>query len=214
MAIGALVHPETLASVYRLGGMGSLDIMSAAFVDYSREELAAHFMEKSNEPYLLFIDSDQVFERKDAEMLIDAMEADKKIGVCAGLTVFRDGTYKPVVQWHSDGSLVSGAELVQKTIQHIRAGDVDEVQFTGTGFTMIRREAFADLERPYFRVFYDNDQNFWGEDVDFMESVRKAGWKTCVHFGTNVGHIGTEVYYPEKLLELEDVVQQRLAIAN
>ena len=68
---------------------------------------------------------------------------------------------------------------------------------------------FEGLEKPYFRVFYDNDQNFWGEDVGFMGAVRDAGWKTCVHFGTNVGHIGTEVYEPVKLLELEEVVNGR-----
>ena len=98
MCVGAFVYPHTAACLFTLAPLGTLDLVQAAFIDVAREELVVRWLEENDEPYLLFVDSDHTFKRADAEMLIDAMEWYPKIGMCGGLTVFRDGRYKPVVQ--------------------------------------------------------------------------------------------------------------------
>jgi GT2 family glycosyltransferase len=191
-----------MGSVIKITGLGPVDYIQTAFVEVGREDLAQRFVDECDEPYILFVDSDQVFEREDAEKLIDAMEWYPKIGVCAGLTVFRDGTYKPVVQWWENEHPLPGKKLARRVVKLMKEGAINEVDYVGTGFTIIRREVFKDLERPYFRVYHDNKKNFWGEDVHFIQSVRDTGWKTAVHFGTNIGHLGVVNYEPKELLNL------------
>jgi GT2 family glycosyltransferase len=191
--------------------MGPLDYVGTAFIDVAREDIAQRFVKECDEPYLLWIDSDHSFTREDAEMLVDALEWYPKYGVMGGLTVFRDGRYKPVVQWFEGDHNLPGEKLYRRTIRYMKEKAVKEVDWVGTGFTMIRREVFKDLEEPYFRVYHDNNKNFWGEDVHFIQSVKDAGWKVGVHFGTNIGHIGPVEFKPKDLLELEPEVQERFA---
>jgi GT2 family glycosyltransferase len=193
--------------------MGPLDLVANSFVDIAREELAQRFVYETDEPYLLFVDSDHSFERKDAEMLLTAMESRPKLGICSGLTVFRDGSYKPVVQWFQPT-----AHLYRRARKYMQEKCIKEVDYVGTGFTMIRREVFLGtgphppLDQPFFRVYHDNKKNFWGEDVHFVRSVKAAGWKVAVHFGTNVGHIGSVDYKPRDLLELPEPEELEHAI--
>lgn len=207
MCIQAFVYPETAASLFRLGGMGPLDYIQAAFIEVARETIAKRFVEETDEPYLLFIDSDHSFQREDAEKLVDAMEWHPKLGMCGGLTVFRDGRYKPVVQWFESDDQVEGEKLLKRTCRYMREGCIKEVDYIGTGFTIIRREVFKDMETPYFRVYHDGKKNLWGEDVHFLKAVKDAGWKVACHFGTNIGHIGFVNYQPRELLQLEKVLE-------
>ena len=195
-----------MGSIFSLAGMGPLDYVQTAFIEVGREDLAQRFVHECDEPYLLFVDSDQVFKREDAEKLVDAMEWYPKIGVCGGLTVFRDGRYKPVVQWFENDVHLPGEKLYKRTIRYMKEKVVKEVDWVGTGFTIIRREVFKEMDTPFFRVYHDNEKNFWGEDVHFIQSVKDAGWKTAVHFGTNVGHLGVVNYEPSDLLEIDDAV--------
>jgi GT2 family glycosyltransferase len=203
MCLGQFVYPQTMASVYRLAGMGPLDFVQTSFIDVGRELMATRFVDECDEPYLLFVDADHTFRREDAEMLVQALEWYPKLGVCAGLTVYRDSSFKPVVQWFENDAKLPGKKLLARTQRYMREKAVKEVDYVGTGFTLIRREVFADLERPYFRIHHDHKKNFWGEDVFFMLSVKDAGWKVGVHFGTNIGHIGSTNYEPRELLNLE-----------
>jgi len=206
MCIGAFVYPQTMGSVFQLGGMGPLDYTQTAFIEVAREDLAQKFVKETTEKYLLFIDSDHVFTYKDAQMLVDAMEHYPNLGVCGGLTVFRDGRFKPVVQWFENDVAIPGKKLFERTKRYMKEKCVKQVQYLGTGFCIIRREVFIGdskhppMETPYFRVYHDNKKNFWGEDVHFMQAVQKAGWKTAVHFGTNIGHIGVVNYSPKDML--------------
>ena len=208
MCIGAFVYPQTMGSVFQLGGMGPLDYVATAFIDVAREDIAQRFVKNTEEKYLLFIDSDHAFKRADAEMLVDAMEHYPNLGVCGGLTVFRDGRFKPVVQWFEDDHPIPGKKLFERTKRYMREKSVKQVDYLGTGFTIIRREVFIGdekhppMETPYFRVYHDGKKNFWGEDVHFMTSAKAAGWKTAVHFGTNVAHIGPTIYWPKDLMEI------------
>jgi len=209
MCIGAFVYPQTMGSVFQLGGMGPLDYIQTAFIEVAREDLAQRFVKETKEKYLLFVDSDHVFTYKDAHKLVDAMEHYPNLGVCGGLTVFRDGRFKPVVQWFENDHAIPGKKLFERTKRYMREKCVKQVDYLGTGFTLIRREVFTGdkkhppLETPYFRVYHDNKKNFWGEDVHFITAVRAAGWKTAVHFGTNIGHIGSVTYFPEDLTQIE-----------
>lgn len=66
-----------------------------------------------------------------------------------------------------------------------------EVDATGTGCLLVKREVFEAMEQPYF-VFYNNYRKgiYQSEDVYFLEKSKKYGYKvyvdtkhTCKHYG-------------------------------
>jgi len=169
----------------------------------ARETLAKQFLDNDDNPekYLVFIDSDMVFEPGDVEKLLWDMEQDKKIGAISAMCVFRDGSYRPVAKWIEDDAYVDGKEIHRRVAKYMEYKEVRGVDFQGTGFMVVRREALASMDRPWFPSGYDSDCNYKGEDVNFIWAMKKKGWKTCIDFGVQVGHIGKQIYTPDVLLE-------------
>jgi hypothetical protein len=208
LRIGLVVHqfvyPDTTGSLFACGGLGVLDLVASTFVDVGRSGVAQRFMEHEHEKYLLFVDGDMVFKREDVLRLTDDMERHPDIGCLSAICTFRDGSYKPVAHWIEDGAYVSGDELMQRTVKYMGKGTVADVSLQGTGFMMIRKEAIEGMEPPIFKSGYDENGNFWGEDIKFVEGVREAGWRTCIDFGVQVGHIGACVYYPDVITQIQE----------
>lgn len=209
MVVYDKVHPETMGAVYSLGNFAVLDVVSGCYVDRGRNVIA----ERTEEPYLLFVDSDMVFTIDHLAALADAMDDDPKIGAIGGLYVFRDGSIKPVAHWVVDGMWMGGRYVLDRTLKNMDEGKIDDVDSFGTGFLLIRTEAMKDLDEPYFKTHWDPEtESFWGEDVLFCKRLKEAGWRSCIHFGVHVGHIGKALFTPDRLRELpgeeqEDAVQ-------
>lgn len=200
MAVYDQVCPETMGAVYMLGKYAVLDLVTGTYVDRARNVIAS----RTEEPYLLFVDADMLFEVEDLNKLKEAMDEDPKIGAIAGMYVHRDGTIKPVCHWIVDGMWMSGKYVLQRCLKNMEAEAIDEVESFGTGFMLIRTEAMKAIGQPYFQTKYDHEtQSFWGEDVLFAKRLKEAGWKACIHFGVQVGHIGRAMYMPDTLKGIE-----------
>jgi GT2 family glycosyltransferase len=200
------VEVDTCIAFYQLAMhyKAPMDVITACMVDMAREDIAKRFMEVNREKYLVFIDADMTFKPQDVVKLLWEMEEDPKIGVLGAICVNRDGSGKPVVKWIEGDKYVSGAEIFRRTVKYMKLKEVRGVDFMGTGFMVIRREVFEDVERPWFMAGYDEKKNFLGEDIYFLRKVKQTGkWKTCVDFGTQVGHVGKIAFYPDMLLDHE-----------
>ena len=204
LVVHQFVYPDTTLSLFTCGGLGVLDLAASTFVDICRSDIAKRFMEHDEEKYLLYVDSDMVFKREDVLRLIDDMERHPDIGCLSAICTFRDGSYKPVAHWIEDGAYIPGEELVDRIVRYMKRGSVQDVDLQGTGFMLIRRDAMEGLEHPIFEAGYDEDGHFWGEDIRFMEKVRGAGFRTCIDFGVQVGHIGAQVYYPGGIVQIQE----------
>ena len=202
------VHPDTCGALYSVGDLGRLDVVTSTFVDIGRCHVADRFMEQEDEKYMLFCDSDMTFQREDVLRLIADMEKHPDIGCLSAICTFRDGSYKPVAHWiegeGDEESYVSGKVMLNRTIDYMEQGAIADVSLQGTGFMMVRKEAMEGLEVPYFSAGYDENGNYWGEDIRFVEAIRNNGWRTCIDFGVKVGHIGTVVYHPDILFKIRD----------
>ena len=211
------VEVDTMVSLSRLtmAHKAPMDVMTACMVDMSREEISERFLKSKKEDYLLFIDTDMTFIPQDVEKLLWDMEQDKKIGCIGGICVNRDGSHKPVVKWIKDDKYISGKELYDRVVKYMKYKEVRGVDFMGTGFMVIRRKVLEDIPRPWFMAGYDERRNFLGEDVYFIRKVRQAGWKTCIDFGVQVGHIGKIVFYPDILLKHQpEVLKDEKEVVN
>jgi hypothetical protein len=69
---------------------------------------------------------------------------------------------------------------------------LNEVDATGTGCLLVKREVFESLRKPYFRFISAYEQGLYqSEDIYFLESARKQGFSayvdtthTCLHYGS------------------------------
>lgn len=200
MAVYDKVHPETLGCVYSIGRFGILDMAVGTYVDRARSTIA----ERTIEPYLLFVDADMVFEPEDLGRLKEALDDDPTIGAVAALYVYRDQSLKPVVHWINDGMWESGMYVLNRTLKNMKEDAVDDVDVFGTGFILIRTEAMKSLDEPYFVVKYNEEtKSYWGEDAMFAQRLKEKGWRACVHFGVQVGHIGKATFWPKELLDIQ-----------
>lgn len=66
-------------------------------------------------------------------------------------------------------------------------GGLVEVDYTGCGSTVVRREVFEVLEADPFEA----DPDGGGEDVAFCRKAREAGYSIYVDPATVVGHVGS-----------------------
>lgn len=62
-----------------------------------------------------------------------------------------------------------------------------ECDLTGFPMTLISRETFKLLEKPYFRYYSDGERD-WHSDVDFCKRLRDLGIKPIVCFQYTIGH--------------------------
>ncbi len=177
---------------------------ATAAIDRSRGELATLALRDGFDD-LMWIDSDISFEPDDVARL-----RSHELPIAAGIYA-KKGAPAFAVHLLPDASALRVGE----------GGGLVEVRYVGAGFTCIRREVYADIQRhfslppcntrfgapvvPYYlpMVIKDGDAYWYlGEDYAFGERARQAGHKTIVDTVIRLGHIGTYAY------GWEDVGQQ------
>jgi hypothetical protein len=71
-----------------------------------------------------------------------------------------------------------------------------EVRLLGTAGMMVHRRVFEALEPPYFRAGISNEVGLVGEDFDFCERVREAGFRIFADTTIALGHITASTLLP------------------
>lgn len=138
--------------------------------------------------YIMWIDSDQVFNPQQFERVLSH---DKDI-MC-GLYLMQNGRqFTAVEKWDDDYYRKNG------TFQFMQPEDIKdkkeilEVEYSGMGFMLVKKGVYEKLAYPYFSpITYDfgNDvKEFMSEDVSFCRRAKKAGFKIYVDPQVVVGH--------------------------
>lgn len=141
--------------------------------------------------YLLFIDSDMVFEPDAFEKLM-AMDADIATGVYYG----RAGEHKPIVYKKltprsepTEGNVIGA---VAENFTEIPEGTF-EVAGCGMGMCLIKAEVLKKLCDMYQHSPFDPMDGF-GEDLSFCVRATANGFKIKANSYIPLGHVGTRVY--------------------
>lgn len=145
--------------------------------DYNRNIIVKKFLETDNE-YLLMIDSDVV----PISNVLEMSDLDKGI-MSALVRTYKDGDLIPVALKKVEGGYKVWSPLSK---------GLNEVDAVGTGCLMIKREVFNKITKPYFRFRY-NDEGFLinGEDFDFCDRVKEAGYKVYFNADYEAQHFTT-----------------------
>jgi len=125
---------------------------------------------ESDYEWLLFIDSDQVFE---PDLLLKLLETKKDF---VGTQIFkRVKPYSPCIsRVDNKGNLIS-----------IMVNELSEVDSIGMGATLIHRKVFEKIKKPQFEFIGEK-----GEDIVFCEKAKKEGFKIWCDPNIEISHIG------------------------
>ena len=178
-------------------------------VEFARNHLVQHFLERTRADYIWFIDDDVVPTATSAEML--KIDADIVSGRC---WIWREdehsGTRFHVSSFQRDDHPPHRFRTVKPSDPDDVIKDVDAA---GAACLLIKRSVFEDprmrLDPVYttpegetkslddepgppafFRtVQKPNGERYWGEDIDFVWRAKQLGYSAKVHLGASFGHI-------------------------
>lgn len=222
LPVYGMFEPLMVASLVDLNWIQRIIFKIDMPIAQAREGITNEWLSagKDAEPYLLMIDSDMVFCSTDIRQLFDTMEDNPDIGMMTPLTVDRGGKYKPMANWYGDNgnTYMHGEQLEKMMKYHVAMGEVADVSYIGAGICILRKEAIESIDTPRWEMSYGK-MHAAGEDILMGMKMRAKGWRTCVHFGVKVGHVGSKAYYPDGLDKLKmdlsqgevDAIQQWIA---
>ena len=176
-------------------------VVGDSLVTRARNKLVKYFIDSSYE-YMLFMDSDILFETRHIKTLYDkAVKHD--ISLMCGVYLKKTLPYQPVMN--------------RVLSPHPDEPSIVEVGESGTGCMLIRRDVFVDILSKYPEIEYnldgdersENDKNaydffqvgvdkdskrYLSEDYFFCKLAREVGHKTYVDSSTTVTHRGGGVF--------------------
>jgi hypothetical protein len=164
---------------------------------------------KFNYDYIMFIDTDQVFEPEDAYRLIDTMEANPKIDVLAGMYVMADNTLSTVIlDWDEEFFSEHGRFDFKTPRQMQELGKASpnglvKAFYGGLGFSIFRKGVFDKLEYPWFEPIthkVGRGTDLMGEDVSLFWKLNQKGVDFWVDPFIYVGHEKHQILKPPALV--------------
>jgi hypothetical protein len=143
----------------------------------NRNTIVQKFLAIKDCDYLMMIDSDIIPQPN----ILNLVDFQKDI-ITPLMFVHQKGTLIPLyLRRNADGIYDAGNYLEEKGLQ--------EVDATGTGCIIIKREVLEKLEYP-FRNEYDKDGiKKFGNDFNFCKRAKELGFKVWVHLDYITDHI-------------------------
>lgn len=137
--------------------------------------------------YMLWIDSDIIFQIDDFIKLINMQE-----DIASGMYLMQDGKhYATVENWDENFYSKHGSfQFLDNELINGRTKPFS-VDYTGFGFILIKKGVFESLKYPWFRPLwkkFGNISEFTMEDVSFCHMVKDLGYKVWVNPDVIVNH--------------------------
>ena len=161
------------------------------------------FNEEITYEYMMWIDSDIVFEPEHFFELLKRMELNRDLQVLSGTYLMADGHHTTIVdKWDEDFFQQNGSfkfltlkELLDKsnTEEVKKNNGLLDIVYAGFGFLMIRTGVFEQFEYPFFKPIFHELKNgtiydFSSEDASFFLELKDKGIKAYVDPTVHVGH--------------------------
>ena len=155
---------------------------------YTSRDTIAQFAVEHDFDYVLYIDSDMIFDSPDLERLLK-----HQVGICSGLYVKRAGTPDNVAY----------KKIITRRYFPFRKPDliVDErktgfsdIAACGFGFMLVKVSVLKTMFK-YYKSLFEPFKGV-GEDVAFSIRARRIGYKTFIDRDVKLGHIGEAVCEP------------------
>lgn len=160
-------------------------IVTGSLVYDSRDDIA-HYAVDNGYDYVLYVDSDMVFDADDLTRLLA-----HNVGICSGLYVTRDGS----------GRNVAYSKIITRRRFPFRKPELIEdkqvtgfasVRACGFGFCLIKTSVLKTMFK-YYKSLFEPFKGV-GEDVAFCIRARRIGFKTFIDRDVKLGHVGQQIY--------------------
>jgi hypothetical protein len=153
--------------------------------------------------YIMWIDSDIVFEPEHFLTLLEKMDRNKHMQLLSGTYLMIDGHHTTIVdKWDEDHFQQNGSfkfltmpEVREKLLlKEVKENDgCFEAVYAGFGWLMVRYGVHEMFEYPFFKpIFHElkggEIYDFSSEDASFFLELREKGVKLFVDPTVNVGH--------------------------
>ncbi len=190
---------ETVNSLMGLNFKGAIRILQGSLIDDSRENIAQDVI-KDGFDYLLFVDSDMVFE----EDALDKLLADDK-DIVTGICFKRVFPYTPAIYKEDDGN---------KIYMDYPKDALFEINACGMAFCLIKADVLKEVYTEFGTMF--KRAYPLGEDLSFcrrwlaLNEKDNGNRKIYCDSRVKVGHIGTQIV-TEKTY---DIVRTRYEQSN
>ena len=161
------------------------------------------FNDEISYDYLMWIDSDIVWEPQDFFALLERMEKNREMDLLSGVYLMADGHHTTCVdKWDEDFFQQNGS-FQFLTVPDMKAkaeeqetkdnGGVFNAIYIGFGWLMVRYGVFEKLEYPFFKpIFHElkggEIYDFSSEDASFFLEMKDLGVKLYVDPNVLVGH--------------------------
>lgn len=147
--------------------------------------------------YLMWIDSDIVFDVESFMSLFNKMEKNPDLEVLSGVYLMENRVHTTVVKdwdiefFKKNGSFqfLKMAELINHSASDPRG--LIQVDYVGMGWMLMRRGVVEKLQYPWFKPHFHqigDSYDFTSEDVGFCHDLKEKGVKIWVDPTIKVGH--------------------------
>lgn len=155
---------------------------------YTARDTVAQFAVERDFDYVLYVDSDMIFEAADLERLLK-----HKVGICSGLYVKRQGAPENVAYT----KIITRRYFpyrAPKLIEDKTKSGFSEIAACGFGFMLVKVSVLKTMFK-YYKSLFEPFKGV-GEDVAFSIRARRLGYKTFIDRDVKLGHIGEVVVEP------------------
>lgn len=145
---------------------------------------------QTDSDYILMLDDDHVLDINNSQApsdgyeflrtLLEHMELDPQMGICGALYVQRGGEQLPVVM--NKGNMGYHFLMPMEI-----SGGLQEVDATGGGCMLIRREVFHKISEPWFAPEFE-----YGTDIQICKKAKEAGYTVWCDTSLEIGHVKLE----------------------
>lgn len=173
--LSGLYRPENTTTVFASG----------AVISENRNKITQAALDRGAD-WVLYLDDDHVLQ---ADTLYKLLDAEKDI--ISAHYVKRKPPFNPVLM---QGKVNSGGFL-WKQLGAAERGII-EVDAAGAGCLLVRRRVLEALKPPYWTLGQINPAS-WGDDLDFCNRVKAAGFPIYCDLDNRIGHIMSGIVTPE-----------------
>lgn len=178
---------KTVISLLRTIQKGTVEPMLVeGSLIYDSRDTIARFAVENDFDYVLYVDSDMVFDSEDVKKLV-AHDAD----IVSGLYVTRHGEDSNVIY----KEIITRRKFpyrAPKLIVDTATSGYGRIAACGFGFCLIKTSVLKSMFKRYKSLFEPK----WGvgEDVAFCKRAQKCGYEIFTDRDVKLGHIGEKVY--------------------
>ena len=178
---------ETVGSIVNTIERGKVDLeLTSGLLVYDARNRLAEDAVKNGYDYILFADSDMIFNSEDLKRLLA-----HNVGICSGLYVKRDGSDENVAY----SKIITRRRFPYrepKLIVDTSTSGFGRVAACGFGFCLIKCSVIKCMLKYYKSLF--EPYKGLGEDAAFCYRARQVGFYTFIDRDVKLGHIGRQVY--------------------